>query len=150
MAQKQQWHQQKMELKQQLHDVKQKLKTSHGEQTEKLQTMRNELKRLKEELKARKIENLHFPRDGIFLARFVKDVTIPDGTELQPGEAFVKTWRFRNETNRPWPAGSRLIFIGKNCDRLGAPDEVVVAHEVLPQQEIDISMPMTADRKSVV
>ncbi|MBN9348856.1 MAG: hypothetical protein J0I48_22080 [Devosia sp.] len=52
-------------------------------------------------------------------ARFVRDVSVPDGTILQPNEPFVKTWRFRNELDRPWPLGTRLLFVGKNSDRLG-------------------------------
>lgn len=76
--------------------------------------------------------------------RFVSDVTIPDGTTLTPGQVITKTWRFRNDAQEAWPCGSRLLFVGRNSDRMGAPDEVLVEREVLPGQEIDISVPLTA------
>lgn len=60
-------------------------------------------------------------------ARFVRDVTVPDGTVLRPCETFIKTWRFRNELDRPWPAGTRLLFVGKNSDRLGYAKSKVLA-----------------------
>lgn len=31
------------------------------------------------------------------VARFITDVTVPDGTIMLPQHAFTKTWRFRNE-----------------------------------------------------
>lgn len=78
------------------------------------------------------------------LGRFVSDVSVPDGTVLTPGELVTKTWRFRNDAQVAWPAGTRLLFVGKNSDRMGAPDEVLVQREVLPGAEIDISVPLTA------
>lgn len=88
----------------------------------------------------------HNPKCKAVLARgrFVCDVSVPDGTVLSPGEVFTKTWRFRNDSDAAWPAGSRLLFVGKNSDRMSAPDEVVVEAEVLPGTEIDISVPLTA------
>jgi len=35
-------------------------------------------------------------------AEFVKDVTIPDGTEMTPNQPFTKTWRYRNSGNVEW------------------------------------------------
>jgi hypothetical protein len=35
-------------------------------------------------------------------AQYVADVTIPDGTRLDPGEVFVKTWRVRNTGACAW------------------------------------------------
>ena len=78
------------------------------------------------------------------LGRFVSDVSVQDGTVLTPGELVTKTWRFRNDATVAWPAGTRLLFVGKNSDRMGAPDEVLVQREVLPGAEIDISVPLTA------
>lgn len=76
--------------------------------------------------------------------RFVCDVSVPDGSVLGAGEVFTKTWRFRNDSDAAWPAGSRLLFVGKNSDRMGAPDEVRVERAVAPGDEIDISVPLTA------
>lgn len=76
--------------------------------------------------------------------RFVKHVTVPDGTVFAPGECFIKTWRFRNESNQPWPPGSKILFVGKNSDQMGGPNEVDVGREVAPGQEVDVSVPLTA------
>ena len=45
-------------------------------------------------------------------SRFVKDVTIFDGTELLPRTKFTKIWRMRNSGNLPWPQGTQLTHIG--------------------------------------
>jgi len=76
--------------------------------------------------------------------RFVSNVTIEDGTVLTPGAQIVKTWRFRNDSAEAWSAGTRLLFVGKNSDRMGAPDFVLVDREVAPGAEVDISVPLTA------
>ncbi|MGH8999460.1 MAG: NBR1-Ig-like domain-containing protein [Acidimicrobiia bacterium] len=39
------------------------------------------------------------PGDSTF---FVGDVTVPDGTEVDPGETFVKVWELRNSGRVPW------------------------------------------------
>ncbi len=43
---------------------------------------------------------------GIDQVEFVFDVTVPDGTNFAPGEAFVKTWRLK--TSAP-PPGTPVI-----------------------------------------
>jgi len=54
----------------------------------------------------------------------VADVTVPDGTQFKPGEAFVKAWRFTSSGNCPLEKGSTLTFQGG--DKMGAPDSVPV------------------------
>jgi len=77
-------------------------------------------------------------------ARFVKHVTVPDGTAFGPGTAFTKTWCFRNESNEPWPVGSKILFVGKNSDQMGGPDELDVGRAVEPGQEVEVSVPLLA------
>jgi hypothetical protein len=43
-------------------------------------------------------------------ASFVADVTIPDGTTMTPGSAFVKTWRVKNSGTCDWGDGFQLVF----------------------------------------
>ncbi len=45
-------------------------------------------------------------------ATFVKDVSIPDGTVLAPGERFTKTWRLRNTGTCNWLSDYSLVFVG--------------------------------------
>jgi Tol biopolymer transport system component len=45
-------------------------------------------------------------------SQYVADVTIPDGTEMSLGAAFVKTWEVKNSGTCDWDAGFELIFVG--------------------------------------
>ncbi|MCP4428487.1 MAG: cellulase family glycosylhydrolase, partial [Chloroflexi bacterium] len=49
---------------------------------------------------------------GVSDCRFVADVTIPDDTEIEPGQIFTKTWRVRNAGARAWGPGFTLGFAG--------------------------------------
>jgi hypothetical protein len=45
------------------------------------------------------------------LAKFVSDVTIPDGTTLNSYAYFTKTWRLKNMGSCIWDASYRLVFV---------------------------------------
>ena len=45
------------------------------------------------------------------LAKFVSDVTIPDGTVLNSYTYFTKTWRLKNMGSCIWDASYRLVFV---------------------------------------
>jgi hypothetical protein len=57
-------------------------------------------------------------------ASYVADVTIPDGTQLAPGEAIVKTWRVRNSGTCYWEEGFELVFV--SGDQMSGPASVLV------------------------
>ncbi|NMB54104.1 MAG: hypothetical protein GYA15_05335 [Leptolinea sp.] len=57
-------------------------------------------------------------------AAFLADVTIADGSEIQTGTGFTKTWRLQNNGSCTWTSGYHVVFV--NGDRMGAPDEVPV------------------------
>jgi hypothetical protein len=57
-------------------------------------------------------------------ARFVRDVTIPDGTQFLPGQLLNKKWSVENTGSCDWGANYRLAFI--SGDALGAPSEVAL------------------------
>jgi len=79
-----------------------------------------------------------------FLARFVSDTTIPDGTVIEPGQKFVKIWKMRNEGTTAWPENTSLQFVGG--DQLSLSDSVPVP-AVAPGNEIEIAVEMTAPSK---
>jgi hypothetical protein len=90
--------------------------------------------------------NGHCPWVGRFqrthyLARFVSDVTVGDGSSMAPGAKFVKVWRIKNTGELAWPEQTVLSFVGG--DPLGAPASVAVG-AVPAGQEIDISVEMVA------
>jgi next to BRCA1 gene 1 protein len=45
-------------------------------------------------------------------SRFIKDVTIPDGTIVAPSIPLTKIWRMRNNGTSLWPFGTQLIWVG--------------------------------------
>lgn len=73
---------------------------------------------------------------------FVKDVSIPDGTILQPGETFVKTWRIKNRGTCTWTPDYTFVFNGG--DQLGGTTSVRLPGYVAPGQTVDISVTFTA------
>lgn len=75
-------------------------------------------------------------------ADFVDDITIPDGTKLNPGESFVKTWRLKNSGSCTWTTSYRVVFESGNA--LGAPASLNLPADVAPGATADISVQMKA------
>ena len=79
------------------------------------------------------------------MARFVRDITSPDGTQVPAaagGTQFLKTWRIRNDGDVAWPAQSVPTFSGGDVL-----EHVVVTSEVPsadPGEEVDISVAIIA------
>lgn len=71
-------------------------------------------------------------------ALFVKDVTIPDGTPIEPGASFKKTWRLRNIGTCQWSGYSLVFDSGEAMG--GQPDPIGI---VGPGQEVDVSVSFT-------
>ncbi len=74
-------------------------------------------------------------------AAYVADLTVPDDTQMSPGESFVKTWRLRNSGTCDWGPGFRLVFVGG--DQMGAPASVDVP-PTAAGSTVDINVPMQA------
>jgi hypothetical protein len=52
---------------------------------------------------------------------FIEDLTVPDGTQVQPGQAIDKQWQVENSGTCNWDADYRLKLV--NGDPLGVPSE---------------------------
>jgi hypothetical protein len=77
------------------------------------------------------------------LGKFVSDVTIPDGSVFEPGEAFTKTWRLKNVGSCAWTSGYDIVFAGG--DGMGGPSSVqLTTGTVNPGQNVDVSVHLTA------
>lgn len=77
------------------------------------------------------------------LARFVDDVTVPDGTEFEPGESFTKTWSLRNIGSCAWSSGYDIVFY--SGDAMGAPSAVQITSGIVnPGQTVEVSVDLTA------
>jgi len=74
---------------------------------------------------------------------FVDDITIEDGTEIDPGEPFEKIWRLKNAGTCTWTSGYYLVF--DSGDQMGAPDsQQLTTGTVAPGQEIDVKVNLVA------
>jgi hypothetical protein len=73
--------------------------------------------------------------------RFVSDVTIPDNTQMDPGETFTKTWKVLNAGTCAWEAGFRFALTGGEA--MGS-STLTLPSAVPAGSQFDISVPMTA------
>jgi len=72
---------------------------------------------------------------------FVEDVTVPNGTTLQPLAEFVRTWRVQNVGTCYWDSGYRLVF--SKGDQMSGPASVPVPYTE-PGAKVNISVPLVA------
>ncbi len=76
-------------------------------------------------------------RDG---ALFVEDVTYPDGTRVDAGAKFTKTWKLQNTGNCPWKDYTIAFVSG---DKMDSPDTVSVP-ETASGSKAEISVDLVA------
>jgi len=77
-------------------------------------------------------------------AAFVSDVTVPDNTNLDTSETFVKTWRVKNTGTCAWTDKYTLVFT--SGEQMGAPDSKPLS-ATQPGKTLDISVNMIAPAK---
>jgi hypothetical protein len=72
------------------------------------------------------------------------DITIPDGTQVTPGQDFLKTWKIRNTGACTWGAGYTVVF-GYGEKMGGVP--AAISTTVIPGQEVEVSVQFKAPTK---
>lgn len=85
------------------------------------------------------------PTASCYQLRYVNDVSIPDNTQMAPGQSFTKTWKVRNAGSCAWEAGFKFAFVGGE-QMSGATYTLPSAVPV--NTEIDISIAMVAPAKA--
>ena len=75
-------------------------------------------------------------------ATYVSDVTIDDGTTVQSGATFVKTWRIRNTGTTTWDTNYSLRWAGD--ERMSGPDRVPLTRTVKPTETVEVSVTLKA------
>ncbi len=81
------------------------------------------------------------PTPALPKAQFVSDVTVPDGTVMEPGQKFTKTWRVKNVGAVDWGTGSNVVF--ESGARMSGVSPTTVGN-VKPGNTLDISVNMVA------
>ena len=61
--------------------------------------------------------------------RYVYDETYPDGTRVDPGEHFQKTWRLQNVGTCDWPAGDYALSFVEGS-RMSGSDPLTITYSV--------------------
>lgn len=70
------------------------------------------------------------------------DVTIPDDTEMTPGQSFTKTWRLQNAGTCTWTSEYSLVWF--SGDQLEAALSIPLTSNISPGQSVDLSVDMKA------
>jgi uncharacterized protein YkwD len=73
-------------------------------------------------------------------AVLLRDVTIPDNTQVHPGEKFTKTWEFQNNGTCPWVDYTLGFAAG---DQMSAPLSAPI-QTTLPGGKVNVSVELTA------
>jgi hypothetical protein len=89
-------------------------------------------------LSIRVIPRTESPADD---ATYVGDITVLNGTRMQPGHRFTKTWRIRNTGTSSWSDDYVLTFAGDN--RLAGPAAISLP-ATKPGEIADVSVDLTA------
>lgn len=83
------------------------------------------------------------PANSCDKARFVRDVTIPDGTVMSPGQRFTKTWSLTNVGTCTWTKGTyQIVFF--SGEQMGAPAALAFPEDVPPGRTANFTVEMTA------
>ena len=77
-----------------------------------------------------------------FSSRFTGNESYPDGTQLDPGENFIKTWTIRNQGTCDWTTDFYIKF--ENGSQMGGPNKVYIDNVVSPGETYTVEVPMVA------
>eukprot|EP00163_Fabomonas_tropica_P015503 TRINITY_DN282_c0_g1_i2.p1 TRINITY_DN282_c0_g1~~TRINITY_DN282_c0_g1_i2.p1 ORF type:complete len:459 (+),score=94.50 TRINITY_DN282_c0_g1_i2:706-2082(+) len=75
---------------------------------------------------------------------FVRDVTLPDNTIVQPGSEVCKQWELLNNGTQAWPAGCVLAFVGGQAMGHPEPRQSVPVPEVQPGEKCVVGIDLLA------
>jgi len=85
------------------------------------------------------------PDGCVFDSLFVADITVPDDTEMAPGETFSKVWRVRNSGTCAWGPGIQLVYLfDDQMGATGAADVPDAAPDGTVELQLDLVAPETA------
>ena len=86
----------------------------------------------------------HMAVESSMAADFLYDVTIPDGTRVQPETRLMKTWRIRNAGTAKWTDSTKLKVV---YDCIPTPKKEVTVPRLKPGCEGEITVELVAPQK---
>jgi next-to-BRCA1 protein 1 len=78
------------------------------------------------------------------MARFVKDVSINDGTQIEAGALFTKTWTMRNDSVAEWPEAVHIMHVGGDAVAVDGAKVKLPVQRAQCGEEVDISVQLKA------
>ncbi len=79
-------------------------------------------------------------------ARFVADLSVPDGTAFTPDAGFRKSWRLENVGICAWTGSYSLVYV--SGDRMSGARVVPMPKNVAPGERVDLSVDLVAPDRS--
>jgi hypothetical protein len=80
------------------------------------------------------------------MVSFVSDVTVPDGTQMNPGQKFTKVWQLQNIGTCAWTTDYKVVFdMGTS---MKADLSQSLSHPAAPGATITIAIAMTAPEQA--
>uniref|UniRef100_A0A0E0BWQ2 ZZ-type domain-containing protein n=2 Tax=Oryza meridionalis TaxID=40149 RepID=A0A0E0BWQ2_9ORYZ len=80
--------------------------------------------------------------------RFIKDITVPDGTVMAPSTPFTKIWRIHNNGSSMWPYGTSLTWVGGHLFARNSSVKLGISVDGFPiDQEIDVGVDFVTPAK---
>ena len=76
-------------------------------------------------------------------ARFISDVTLPDGTVVAKGSKVCKIWKLGNCGSHDWPSGTKLLHVGGDS-LLERPQEPINVDPAPANGEVDVAVDLQA------
>ncbi len=77
-------------------------------------------------------------------AKFIGDINFPDGTVVEKGDVFEKTWKFENTGTTTWTEAYTLRFLEGNLFGDDSITFVYLPGNVAPGKTVEISVPFRA------
>ena len=74
--------------------------------------------------------------------RFVADVTVPDGSVMQPNQVFYKTWRVQNIGSCTWSPRYSIVYFGGL--QMSGKSPLQLGVSIGPGQYVNLTVKMTA------
>jgi hypothetical protein len=75
-------------------------------------------------------------------SEYVRDVSVPDGTDYAPNATFEKTWEIKNNGSTTWTTDYELVWVDGN--QMDGPASVPVPQEVAPNASVELSVDLVA------
>ena len=94
---------------------------------------------------AAEVSSFENPEDCTNRARFVSDITIPDGTVVHPGQWITKTWELENYGTCSWNKNYKVVWSDENYNNSQKLFDIGVDLQPGERGEISVTFPVQGE-----